>query len=115
MGEKTTDHTYVWLQARPIAFIGLLPNIGGSSSSRRAILAGATQNILLIEAHRTPKWIKALEQKENVEQLGKVQRNMLLRVASAYRTALRIIADDHRIYTHRSSSLWKNPHTHTSR
>lgn len=55
-------------EKRIVKLTALLPRIEGSRSSRRAILAGAVPNILLYGA---PIWIKALQQKTNVEQLGR--------------------------------------------
>lgn len=61
-----------------------MPNIGGPRSSKRSALAGAVHNMLLYGA---PVWIGVLEYKKYAVRLGRVQRYILLRVASAYRTA----------------------------
>lgn len=70
-------------EKRVAALSRILPNVGGPKSSKRAVLCGALHNILLYGA---PVWIDALEIRRNRDLLVRAQRNMLLRVASAYRT-----------------------------
>lgn len=67
-----------------ISFINrLMPNIGGPRHCKRAVLCSAMQNIILYGA---PIWQKAIDKKKYRAMILRVQRNMLLRVASAYRT-----------------------------
>lgn len=61
----------------------LMPNLGGPCSGRRQVLCCAMHNILLYGA---PIWKKALNIKKYNEKMIMTQRNMLLRVASAFRT-----------------------------
>ncbi|EFA13619.2 Putative 115 kDa protein in type-1 retrotransposable element R1DM-like Protein [Tribolium castaneum] len=61
----------------------ILPNIGGPRDSKRKVLCSAVQNIVLYGA---PVWEKALETKKQYTAIHKLQRKMLLRVASAFKT-----------------------------
>lgn len=60
-----------------------MPNIKGPKSGKRAVLSSVIHNSLLYGA---PIWKDALETRKNITILERVQRNILLRVASAYRT-----------------------------
>ena len=62
----------------------ILPNMGGPSSGRRAVLCGAVCNIVLYGA---PVWEGAMRLRKSREVLVRTQRSALLRIASAYRTA----------------------------
>ena len=61
----------------------ILPNIGGPNSCKRAVLCSAFHNMILYGA---PVWKKAISTKKTRVLLNKAQRNILLRVASAFRT-----------------------------
>lgn len=61
----------------------IMPNLRGPSSSKRYILYGVIQSILLYGA---PVWHEAIKTRKYKLLLEKTQRKMLLRVASAYRT-----------------------------
>lgn len=62
----------------------ILPNIGCPRSSKREVLCGALHNIILYGA---PVWVDVFNHKKYVNLLTSTQRNMLIRVASSYRTA----------------------------
>lgn len=62
----------------------LMPNIGGPSSGKRAVLCSVLHNIVLYGA---PVWADALGTEKHRLLLIRTQRNALLRVASAFRTA----------------------------
>lgn len=62
----------------------LMPNIGGPSSSRRMLLCGLVHSILLYGA---PVWCGVLDKKIYRSMLERQQRKVLIRVASAFRTA----------------------------
>lgn len=70
-------------QKKLAGLIRLMPNIGGPSSCKRAVLCASVHNIILYGA---PIWSGALETKRYRDILCRVQRHMLLRVASAFRT-----------------------------
>lgn len=61
----------------------LTPNISALGSRKRTILFGAVQSVLLYGA---PVWVRAMDVAKNREGYKRLQRKMLLRVASAYRT-----------------------------
>nr|CAH7729394.1 unnamed protein product [Callosobruchus chinensis] len=61
----------------------LMPNVGGPSSNKRAILNGVIQSVVLYGA---PAWHRAASRKRYQKALDSLQRKSLLRVASAYRT-----------------------------
>lgn len=61
----------------------LMPNIGGPSSTRRLLLYGVIQSILLYGA---PTWFSAMKYRRYRDMYERTQRKALLRVASAYRT-----------------------------
>lgn len=62
----------------------LMPNVGGPGSYKRQALYGVTLSILL---YGGPVWQDVLKYKKYKGMMERVQRKMLLRVASAYRTA----------------------------
>ena len=62
----------------------IMPNISGPSSGKRAVIGGAVHNILMYGA---PIWHKVVGIQKYRKILERTQRNILLRVASAYRTA----------------------------
>ena len=62
----------------------LMSNIGGPASSRRAVLSGVVHSILLYGA---PIWAEALKKKKYFLEMERTQRKILIRIASAYRTA----------------------------
>ena len=62
----------------------LMLNIGGPASSRRAVLSGVVHSILLYGA---PIWAEALKKKKYFLEMERTQRKILIRIASAYRTA----------------------------
>ncbi|KAJ8939664.1 hypothetical protein NQ314_011053 [Rhamnusium bicolor] len=61
----------------------IMPNIGGPSSGKREILCGVVHSTILYGA---PIWCEALRIRRYRTMLEGVQRRMLLRVGSAYRT-----------------------------
>ena len=61
----------------------LMANVGGPISTRRRLLMGATQSVLLYGAE---VWADALDKEVHRKRLAQVQRRGALRVASAYRT-----------------------------
>lgn len=61
----------------------VMPNIGGPSSKKREILAGVVHSIVLYAA---PVWHRVMAVQRYRGMLERVQRQALLRVASAYRT-----------------------------
>lgn len=61
----------------------LMPNIGGPCSGKRAVLCSALHSIVLYGA---PVWVEALAINKHKQLLIRTQRNVLLRVASAFRT-----------------------------
>lgn len=61
----------------------IMPNIGGPSSCKRAVLSGAIHSIVLYGA---PIWQQAISRKKYREVMERTQRKLLLRVACAYRT-----------------------------
>lgn len=61
----------------------LMPNIGGPRNQKRAVLSGVMHSILLYGA---PVWHEIMNTKRYKERMERVQRKMLLRVASSYRT-----------------------------
>lgn len=70
--------------ARSVAALSrLMVNLGGPSSSKRRLLMGTVQSILLYGAE---VWAVAMNKKASREKLGRVQRRSALRVTSAYRT-----------------------------
>lgn len=73
----------------PAAISRILPNVGGSRSSKRAVLCGSLHNILFCGA---PVWVNFLKIRRYENLLVWVQRNMLLRVVSVNKTvALQVI------------------------
>lgn len=65
------------------ALTRITPNISGLGSQKRTILYGVVQSTLLYGA---PVWRRAMDIKKYREQYKQLQRRMLLRVASAYKT-----------------------------
>lgn len=65
------------------ALTRILPNVGGPSDSKRAVLCGVIHSIVLYAA---PVWQEALRVKCREKLLLGIQRKALLRVASGYRT-----------------------------
>lgn len=61
----------------------IMPNIGGPSSKKRQALYGVAQSILLYAA---PTWKSVIDMTKYQNLLNGMQRIVLLRVASAYRT-----------------------------
>lgn len=70
-------------ESRVASLNRIMPNLGGPSSGKRAVLCSAMHNILLYGA---PVWCGVLKYKKYRQILGRAQRGMLLRVASAYKT-----------------------------
>lgn len=62
----------------------IMPNIGGMSSRRRELMHGVVMSILTYAA---PIWHKVTCVRTYKEMLGREQRKIALRVASAYKTA----------------------------
>nr|CAI5853258.1 unnamed protein product [Callosobruchus analis] len=77
----------------------LMPNVGGPSSNKRAILNGVIQSVVLYGA---PAWHRVASRKKYQKALDSLQRKSLLRVASAYRTvstrALQVITGTPPLY-----------------
>ena len=65
------------------ALARLLPNIGGTSSSKRRTLCSVANSIILYAA---PIWRKALNVKRHRDKLIRVQRKAAIRICGAYRT-----------------------------
>lgn len=61
----------------------IMPNIGGPSNGKRKVLCEVVHSIVLYAA---PVWHVALQKKCYLNMLERVQRKMLLRVASSFRT-----------------------------
>jgi hypothetical protein len=61
----------------------IMPNLGGARSTRRKLLSSVVHSKLLYGA---AVWSQALKTKKNIEVLTTVQRRVLLRIASGYRT-----------------------------
>ena len=61
----------------------LLPNIGGPSNIKRLIISGVVHSILL---YGSTVWANALNRKCYRKLVERVQRKIMIRVASAYRT-----------------------------
>nr|XP_023027234.1 uncharacterized protein LOC111515238 [Leptinotarsa decemlineata] len=70
-------------EARAACLARLMPNIRGPDSSKRAILGGVVQSILLYGA---PIWYPAMRMEKYRQILIKTQRKSLVRIISAYRT-----------------------------
>lgn len=70
-------------ESKLASLIRVMPNVGGPSSAKRAVLCGAVHSILLYGA---PIWKDELSVQKHKNLLIRSQRNILLRVASAYRT-----------------------------
>nr|CAI5852388.1 unnamed protein product [Callosobruchus analis] len=71
----------------------IMPNVGGPGSHKRQLLYTVVQSTLLYGA---PVWKKAMDTKLHSSKMLRIQRKMLLRVTSAYRTtsaeALQVIS-----------------------
>lgn len=65
------------------ALSNLMPNIGGPRASKRKILSSVAHSQILYGA---PVWYKVAENKKLVQKLISLQRKMVLRICSAYRT-----------------------------
>lgn len=65
------------------ALISIMPNIGGPRASKRALLSSVVHSQLLYAA---PVWSKAVKNQKLKRLLAKVQRQMTIRICSAYRT-----------------------------
>lgn len=96
--EKGTFQTHVdeivrKAEARVASLSRILPNIGGPSSSKRQLLNGVVNSTILYAA---PVWGKICNLKTIRGRFDCIQRKMLLRVVSGYRTvstpALQVIA-----------------------
>ena len=61
----------------------LMPNIGGPRSSKRRVLSGAINSVILYGA---PVWSETMKKEKYKNMLQQVQRKMALKVSSAYRT-----------------------------
>ncbi|XP_058466317.1 uncharacterized protein LOC131439391 [Malaya genurostris] len=61
----------------------IMPNVGGSRSSKSCLLANVATSIL---RYGMPAWATALKTKRNRAKLNRVFRLMAMRVVSAYRT-----------------------------
>lgn len=62
----------------------IMPNIGGPDSQKRLLLSNVVHSTLLYGA---PIWQKALKVRNYREKLEQVQRQVMIRVAMAYKTA----------------------------
>lgn len=71
----------------------LMPNVGGPSAGKRAVMAGVVHSSILYAA---PIWVDGLRIQRHKQRLMSTERKVALRVASAYRTtsteALLVIA-----------------------
>lgn len=99
---RFTDHVRECVRKAEsrVSMLGkILPNVGGPSSEKRRVLLGVVHSILLYGA---PVWYEALRYARERKRLEGVQRKMLLRVTSAYRTvsakALQVIAGTVPVY-----------------
>lgn len=70
-------------ERRVTALGRILPNIGGPSNKKRRLLNGVVHSTILYGA---PIWVGAMRVKKYRDMVLRVQRKMLIRVASAYRT-----------------------------
>jgi hypothetical protein len=61
----------------------IMPNLRGAQSTRRKLFSSVVHSKLLYGA---AVWMEALKIKKNIEVLTRVQRRVLLRIASGYRT-----------------------------
>ncbi|KAJ8932822.1 hypothetical protein NQ314_014407 [Rhamnusium bicolor] len=70
-----------------VAALGrLMPNVGGPKASKRRTMSSVAHSIMLFAA---PVWEGALKIVKIREKFARVQRQMALRISSAYRTASR--------------------------
>lgn len=76
-------HTSKRAEERVANLSRLLSNVGGPRSGKTGVMIGIVHSILLYGA---PVWQNVLKYKREKERLIKVQRKMLLRVISSYRT-----------------------------
>lgn len=67
------------------ALLRIMPNKGGHYSSKRVVLYGLVQSVIL---HASPVWSEVIKTKSYAAMLESVQRRALLRVASRYRIVL---------------------------
>lgn len=65
---------------------GLMPNTKGPKSSKRKLLAGSIQSVVL---HAAPVWCQALKVQNTVNPLKSIERVLGIRVSSCYRTISR--------------------------
>ena len=96
MDMKMTEHVKnVTSRASDVAtrLCRLMPNIGGPRSSKRRVIAGTVNSIVLYGA---PIWSGALRYEKYRQMVVQVQRRVGLRICSAYRTvsteAVQVIA-----------------------
>ncbi|KAG5878138.1 hypothetical protein JTB14_003906 [Gonioctena quinquepunctata] len=75
-------------EASTAALSRLMPNIGGPSSGKRAVLSGVAHSVLLYGA---PIWYGAMRVGTYRKRMESAQRRVLLRVASAYRRGPRYL------------------------
>ncbi|KAJ8928007.1 hypothetical protein NQ314_019473 [Rhamnusium bicolor] len=75
--------TEIKAQVKMAALTWLLPNVGGPSGPKRAILCGVIQSVVLYGA---PVWYQAINVLKYKKMLLGIQRKALLRIASGYRT-----------------------------
>lgn len=75
------------VEATCAALSRIMPNVGGPRSAKRQILYGVFQSQIL---YAIPAWGGALETKRHREALERLQRRILLRVTSSYRTVAKM-------------------------
>lgn len=80
-------------EARLSNMLRILPNVGGPSNKKRELLYATIQSQIL---YAIPAWSTVLEIQKHKDKLEKLQRRILLRVVSGYRTigtsAVQVIA-----------------------
>lgn len=77
------DKTTQKVQRTVRALSSIMPNIGGPRATKRRVLSSVVHSQLLYAA---PIWCEAIQRGKAKEQLKKTQREILIRVCSAYRT-----------------------------
>lgn len=70
-------------EASLAALLRIMPNVGGPSNRRRELLYGVVQSRIL---YAIPAWASVFETKKHKRILEGLQRRVLLRVVSGYRT-----------------------------
>lgn len=71
----------------------ILPNVGGPSSKKRKVISGVAYAVLL---YAVPIWSEAAERKIYLKKLETLQRQLMIRTCSEYRTAteaLQVVSD----------------------